>query len=391
MANNFSTRILTLSGQIITATPSSLLVNGLAIQGGSSTASGAVYTTGDQTISGNKTFTGVSSFNSGAFSNRPTVNGTGVLLSGETSFFQGQIFLPTGLNSYANIGKLTSLNAAFSLGVSASTAEAGFSVSKFYNINTKYPLSPAAIWQEVLPSFNSGPYPDAIPAKDFCFDISGSGNSIDFRLRNKVGTNAPALVNVNIFNYIGSDYTGLNLQAKNTIFTRNTGSGIDSTSYGVISYQGTTYVSGYFLSGLTVSGNGLNVFGPTALSGNANINGALTVSGHFSANTKSFLIDHPTIPGKKLQYGVAEGPEHSVFIRGKLINDNFISFPHYWSGLVDLSSITVSLTPIGTFQNLYVNDVNISGVKVVSDALDTNYYYHVFAERKDVPKLEVEV
>jgi len=85
MANNFSTRILTLSGQIITATPSSLLVNGLAIQGGSSTASGAVYTTGDQTVSGNKTFTGISYFNSGAFSNRPTVNGVGVLLVGEAT------------------------------------------------------------------------------------------------------------------------------------------------------------------------------------------------------------------------------------------------------------------------------------------------------------------
>lgn len=379
MANNFSTRILTLSGQIITATPSSLLVNGLAIQGGSSTASGAVYTTGDQTISGNKTFTGVSYFNSGAFSNRPTVNGIGVLLSGETSLFQTQIGLPIGINSFANIGKISINNAGYSLGISATASEGGYAVSKFYNINAKFDGN--YTWRELLPSFNSGPY----LGNDFTMDISGLGNDIDLRLRNRTSSNS-GIININIFDYLGAGYPGNYI-----VFTRDTTTGTDNTSLPITGFQGTTYLTGYFLNGLTVSGNGLNVFGPTALSGNANINGALTVSGHFSANTKSFLIDHPTIPGKKLQYGVTEGPEHSVFIRGKLINDSFISFPHYWSGLVDLSSITVSLTPIGTFQNLYVNDVNISGVKVTSDALDTNCYYHVFAERKDVPKLEVEV
>jgi len=176
-----------------------------------------------------------------------------------------------------------------------------------------------------------------------------------------------------------------------TISGVKTFTGVSLFNGGSFSNRPTVNGTGVLLSGEASSATVSNVVYTTGNGTTQTISGSLTVTGHFSANTKSFLIDHPTIPGKKLQYGVIEGPEHSIFIRGKLINDSFISFPHYWSGLVDLSSITVSLTPIGAFQNLYVNDVNISGVKVVSDALDTNCYYHVFAERKDIPKLEVEV
>jgi hypothetical protein len=118
----------------------------------------------------------------------------------------------------------------------------------------------------------------------------------------------------------------------------------------------------------------------------------LTVTNHLSAATKSFLIDHPIKIGKKLQYGVLEGPEHSVYIRGKMSNSNFINFPDYWNYLVDLNSITVSITPIGNSQNLFVQEINCSGVIVAGEALEKmNYYYHVFGERKDVPKIQIEI
>jgi len=118
----------------------------------------------------------------------------------------------------------------------------------------------------------------------------------------------------------------------------------------------------------------------------------LTVTNHLSAATKSFLIDHPIKIGKKLQYGVLEGPEHSVYIRGKMSNSNFINFPDYWNYLVDLNSITASITPIGNSQNLFVQEINCSGVIVAGEALEKmNYYYHVFGERKDVPKIQIEI
>ena len=42
----------------------------------------------------------------------------------------------------------------------------------------------------------------------------------------------------------------------------------------------------------------------------------LEVAGAFTAETKSFLIDHPTKQGMKLQYGSLEGPENGVYVRG---------------------------------------------------------------------------
>ncbi|NDD55274.1 hypothetical protein EBZ39_15650, partial [bacterium] len=79
------------------------------------------------------------------------------------------------------------------------------------------------------------------------------------------------------------------------------------------------------LRDLTLTGNNininasgfLNIFDNTNIVGNLTVSGNTTITGHLSAASKSFLIDHPTITGKKLQYGSLEGPEHGVFVRGK--------------------------------------------------------------------------
>ena len=118
----------------------------------------------------------------------------------------------------------------------------------------------------------------------------------------------------------------------------------------------------------------------------------LEVNGSFAATTKSFVIKHPTKENKKLQYGVAEGPEHSVFVRGKLINNNRIDLPDYWCAFVDSDTITVQLTPIDKFQKLYVSQVDCRSVYISSeDNSPIECYYFVQAERRDIPKLEVEV
>jgi hypothetical protein len=114
------------------------------------------------------------------------------------------------------------------------------------------------------------------------------------------------------------------------------------------------------------------------------------------ANTKNFVIDHPTKENKKLVYGCLEGPEHSVYVRGRLTNNNVIELPEYWTNLVDETTITVSLTAIGAEQSLFV--VKISNNKIVVGNYMTEFgelpidcFYHVFGERKDVDKLQTEI
>jgi hypothetical protein len=121
--------------------------------------------------------------------------------------------------------------------------------------------------------------------------------------------------------------------------------------------------------------------------------GDLNIYGTLSAASKSFLIDHPTKEGMKLRHGSLEGPENGVYVRGRLKDDNTIELPEYWLGLVDEDTITVSLTPIGKHQKLYVEDIADNKVIVGNDNLMNkaiNCFYVVYGERKDLAKLVVE-
>jgi hypothetical protein len=148
---------------------------------------------------------------------------------------------------------------------------------------------------------------------------------------------------------------------------------------------------------LSVSGSGGRVLynsadNTTTTSDNLEFDGTnLTVGGQLNASTKSFVIKHQTQPGKKLIYGVSEGPEHSVFIRGKLDDDNVIHLPEEWEWLVDMGSITVQLTPIGKHQKLYVEDIDGLEVKVGNENLmskSVKCFYLVHGTRKDVEPLQ---
>ena len=127
----------------------------------------------------------------------------------------------------------------------------------------------------------------------------------------------------------------------------------------------------------------------------AAVTGNLLVTGLLTATTKSFTIDHPTKPGKKLRYGSLEGPENGVYIRGKS-NNNSIELPEYWTKLVDADSITVQLTAIGKPQQLYLERIENNVVYIQSEEnrkkiSQLNYYYLINAERIDVDKLQVEI
>ena len=155
--------------------------------------------------------------------------------------------------------------------------------------------------------------------------------------------------------------------------------GIDATSgVSIGNSSGTPYV--YFD---TVNGR-IGINQPTPLYD-------LHIVGEISATNKSFVIDHPTKANMMLRHGSLEGPENGVYVRGKLIKENKIYLPDYWLGLVDEETITVSLTPIGRFAQLYVEKID-NNIVFVADCLMNPIHCHfvVYGERKDIPKLDVE-
>jgi hypothetical protein len=167
------------------------------------------------------------------------------------------------------------------------------------------------------------------------------------------------------------------------------------TSAGIILLSGNITSSGniaastYYGDGSNLSGIGSVPFpytGSATVSGSFIISGSLSVSGSIFATDKSFEIPHPTQPDKRLIYGVLEGPEHAVYYRGKT-ESNIIELPEEWTGLVDESTITVHLTPIGCFQSISVN--YISGNKIYLQSEDhIKCYYLIHGTRKDIDKLQ---
>ena len=118
----------------------------------------------------------------------------------------------------------------------------------------------------------------------------------------------------------------------------------------------------------------------------------LGVFASVAAPFKQFNIPHPTKSGYRLVHTCLEGPEIGVYYRGRLVNSNVIELPEYWRGLVDAETITVSLTPHTFYQELYVKSIEwgtrITIINNGGGAVDCSYV--VYAERKDVPKLEIE-
>ena len=125
--------------------------------------------------------------------------------------------------------------------------------------------------------------------------------------------------------------------------------------------------------------------------GTPSVTKVVGATGTFSGNSKAFNIEHPTKEGKRLWHGCLEGPEYGVYARGKVLNRTEIEFPKYWEGLVDWTTVTVSLTPIGAHQNIIVKRIDENKVYLQSNGgIPINCYYHIYAERMDIPRLEVE-
>jgi len=118
----------------------------------------------------------------------------------------------------------------------------------------------------------------------------------------------------------------------------------------------------------------------------------VTAGGITLTSRKPFDIPHPTKTGYRLRHVCLEGPESGVYFRGRLTDANVIEIPDYWHGLVDIETITVSLTQIGSSQDLIVEGVEWGKkIKIRSgSASRIDCFYVVHGERKDGEKLIVE-
>ena len=162
------------------------------------------------------------------------------------------------------------------------------------------------------------------------------------------------------------------------------------------------YVKGNtYLEGDDGTSNALVVVGhQTINSGNLHTSNLLACTGQacaWSASSinvqgwKGFDIKHPTKDNYRLRYVCLEGPEGGVYYRGKVRNKNVILLPDYWEKLVDPTTITVSLTPIGAHQNVIVKRVEATKIHLQAQGgMPINCFFHVFGARADGERLTPE-
>jgi len=142
--------------------------------------------------------------------------------------------------------------------------------------------------------------------------------------------------------------------------------------------------------------------GNMSIAGNLSVTGTVNATGTVTAPTfqgninvqswKGFDIKHPKKPNRRIRHICVEGPEAAIYIRGTLKGSNVIELPEYWDGLVDIESITVHLTPVGSYQELYVDKIEW-GKKVIvknNQGSSIHCHYKVEAARIDGEPLIVE-
>jgi hypothetical protein len=105
----------------------------------------------------------------------------------------------------------------------------------------------------------------------------------------------------------------------------------------------------------------------------------------------SSVIKHPSKEGYHLRLSCPETTSNDVYIRGKIVNKTEIRLPEYWKKFVDLTTITVHLTPIGAHQNLIIKRIEENAIYIQSNGgIPINCYYHVYGTRSDIKRLEYE-
>lgn len=169
--------------------------------------------------------------------------------------------------------------------------------------------------------------------------------------------------------------------------------GIDNTT-GVKTITGLHTETGLKTTNGSDIGNGLKINNAKEITISsmtvAGVCKALKFAGDISgcSGKKDFDIPHPTKKGWRLRHICIEGPTADVYFRGKLNNTNVIKLPEYWKKLVDLETIDISLTPIGSYQELFVEKIEWGTNIIVKNNAGgpVNCSYVVYGERIDTSK-----
>lgn len=109
--------------------------------------------------------------------------------------------------------------------------------------------------------------------------------------------------------------------------------------------------------------------------------------GHILSNKKNlpFDMEHPNKKGWRLRHVCIEGPEIAVYCRGKVPADGIINLPSFWDGLVNPEDMTINVTPIGHWQELFVKEIRWGKQVVIANNAggQINADYHIIARRLD--------
>ena len=144
-------------------------------------------------------------------------------------------------------------------------------------------------------------------------------------------------------------------------------------------------------SGLSLSGGkvqALFIEGDTKQGGTFRATGEVFSNNgaHLLSNKKNLPFDmpHPSKKGWRLRHVCIEGPEIAVYCRGRVKNEKVIRLPSYWKDLVNIDSLSVQLTPIGSHQNIIVKRWDEEFVYLQNQGgLPINCFYHIIAQRVD--------
>ena len=188
-------------------------------------------------------------------------------------------------------------------------------------------------------------------------------------------------------------------------FNASTTSGSVTTSAFYVNTAVTTGTGMYLSAASLASGNALiiNAGSGSYTSGklidaqnNSVSKFSVDFNGNLRATTKSFDIEHPTKPGKRLVYGVLEGPEHGVYHRGTVEGKGLlkIELPEYWHKLVG-EDYSIQLTPWGNYavhiiektENYFI--IQLSGNFISQKFKNIKVDYIIHGSRIDAP-LEIE-
>jgi hypothetical protein len=145
----------------------------------------------------------------------------------------------------------------------------------------------------------------------------------------------------------------------------------------------------------------LAVSGPSGFLGNVETNADIIVGRHLAAQGDvisncgrhilalkkdlPFDMPHPNREGWRLRHVCIEGPEIAVYCRGRVPADGIIHLPTFWNGLINPDDMSISLTPIGCWQELFVKETRWGKQVVVANNAGgpINADYYIVARRLD--------